>query len=217
MKEIFDIIKYNMLFNDIGYSDFCSMYTCLDCKVQNYKRRDTVFFIDNPIELVGIVLSGRVRILKEDINGNMTMLAEILPGEMFGETFACAGISHSPVTVIANENSKILFFNFRRIVSVCKSSCSYHSKLLENMLKIIALKNLYLNQKIEILSKKTIRDKLLCFFEFERKGNNTFTINYNREELAAYIGADRSAMCAELSRMQKDGLVMYNKNNFIIL
>ena len=217
MKKIFEIAKNNLLFNDIGYSDFCSMYTCLNCSIKSFEKKEIIFLAGNPIDMVGIVLIGSVQILKEDSAGDTVMLSEIVPGQMFGETFACAGISHSPVMVIANENSEILFVNFKKIVSMCKNSCLYHQKLIENMLKVIALKNLYLNQKIEILSKKTIRDKLLCFFEFERKGSKKFTINFSREDLAIYIASDRSAMCAELSRMQKDGVIKYSKNIFEII
>ena len=123
---------------------------------------------------------------------------------MFGEAFACAEISHIPVTVTATADSKVLFLNFKKLVSTCNNSCIFHTKLIENMLKAIALKNLFQSQKIEILSKKTIREKLLCFFDFERNGSIKFTIRYNREDLASFIAADRSAMCAELSRMRSE-------------
>lgn len=216
MKEIFDIAKKNIIFNEISYSDFCHIFKCLDCKVYNFEKKQILFLAGNRIDIVGIVISGSVNIIKEDSDGVVTLLTEILQGEMFGETFACAGISHSPVTVISNSNSKVLFFNFKKIVSSCKNNCIFHTRLIENMLKIIAMKNLFLNQKIEIISKRTIREKLLCFFDFERKGNKKFIINYNREELSAFIGSDRSAVCAELSRMQKAGLIKYNKNNFEI-
>ncbi|MEG0942227.1 MAG: Crp/Fnr family transcriptional regulator [Angelakisella sp.] len=217
MKEIFDIIKGNMLFENIGYTDFSSLYSCLSCRVQKFEKKEAIVLAGDAIDFVGIVLEGSVQIIKETMDGDTMMIAEILAGEMFGETFACASISHSPVTVVASEKSSILFFDFRKIISVCKSSCVFHNRLIENMLKIVARKNLFLNQKIEILSKKNIREKLLCFFEYERKGSPKFTVAYNREELAAYIAADRSAMCAELSRMQRDGLIKYHKNFFELL
>ena len=217
MKELFDIVKSNTLFEDMAYSDFSRLYSCLDGMVKSFDNKDVIVLAGDPIPFIGLVIEGSVQILKEDSQGDTMMLAEILPSEIFGETFACALISHSPVTVIASEKSRVLFLNFRKIISVCKNSCVFHQKLIENMMKTLARKNLFLNQKIEILSKKTTREKLLCFFDYARKGSSRFTIDYNREELADYIAADRSAMCAELSRMQRDGIIKYHKNEFELM
>jgi CRP-like cAMP-binding protein len=158
-----------------------------------------------------------VQIVKYDDDGKVNILAQFGASKLFGETFACAGIDHSPVTVIAAEKTEILFMNYRKIITTCRASCSFHAKLIENMLNLIATKNLVLNQKIDILSKRKIRDKLMYFFDLRRGAAKKFTIPFDREELAQYIGADRSALSNELSKMKKEGIIKFDKNTFEIL
>jgi CRP-like cAMP-binding protein len=193
------------------------MFDCLSARKKFYQKGEIILLSGNTVNFVGLVLSGSVQIIKDDDDGRVNIIAELGASELFGETFACAGIDHSPVTVIAAENSEILLMNYRKIITTCKSSCSFHAKLIENMLNLIARKNLMLNQKIEVLSHRSTREKLLCFFNLHRGAAKRFTIPFNREELAQYICVDRSAMSAELSRMRDEGLIKFDKNDFEML
>jgi CRP-like cAMP-binding protein len=129
----------------------------------------------------------------------------------------CAGIDRSPVTVQAAEDVEILFIDYKKIITTCPSACPFHARLIENMLKLVAKKNLMLNQKLEILSKRTTREKLLCFFDTQRGSSQRFTIPFNREELARYLCVDRSAMSNELCKMRDDGIIRFRKNVFDVL
>ena len=217
MKNIFETVKDNPLFRVIEYSDFEKMLNCIEAKTQNYKKDDIILLSGDSVNFIGLILSGGVRVIKEDINGNIMILTELAVSETFGEVFACAGINYSPVTVQASEESEILFINYRKIITACSAACGFHSRLIENMLKLIARKNLMLNQKIEILSKRTTREKLLAFFDAHRGMEKNFIIPYNREELAQYLCVDRSAMSAELCKMRDEGLLRFNKNVFELL
>jgi len=217
MRKFFDVMQNNPLFNGIDYSDFEKMFYCIEARTQNYKKDDIILLSGDTVNFVGLILSGGVKIIKEDINGNITIITEFAVSEIFGEVLACADIEHSPVTVQASEDSEILFINYRKIITICSSACGFHSRLIENMLKLIARKNLILNQKIEILSKRTTREKLLTFFDTHRGTAKKFTIPYNREELAHYLCVDRSAMSNELCKMRDEGLLRFNKNVFEIL
>ena len=217
MKKIFDAVKSNPLFAGIAYSDFENMLTCLSAKTKCCKKNDVVLLSGDAVDFVGLVLAGGVQIIKEDANGRIAILTELGISDIFGEVFACAGIAHSPVTVLAAEDSEILLIDYRKIISSCASSCPFHTKLIENMLKLIALKSLMMNQKIEILSKRTTKEKLLAFFDMQRGMAKKFTIPYNREELAQYLCVDRSAMSNELCKMRDDGLIEFKKNTFEIL
>ncbi len=217
MKKIFDIIKYNPLFSDIKLSDFEKMFDCIEARITQYKKDSIILLSGDAVSFVGLILSGRVKIIKEDMNGYSTILTELSTSELFGEVFACAGIDHSPVTVQASEDCQVLFINYKKVISTCSSFCSFHSKLIENMLQIIAKKNLMLNQKIEILSKRTTREKLLLFFDTQRGIAKKFTIPYNREEMANYLCVDRSAMSNELCKMRNEGLIRFNRNEFEII
>ncbi len=217
MKNIFNTIKNNPMFSGIGYSEFETMFNCLEAHTSNYKKDDIILLTDDVVRFVGLIVSGSAKIIKEDINGNRNIIAELKRSELFAEVFACAGIDRSPVTVEAAEDSQVLFINFKKIIGTCSSACDFHLKLIENMLKLISRKNLKLNQKIEILSMRTTREKLQLFFDIQRRTARKFTIPYNREELANYLCVDRSAMSNELSKMRKEGLIKFKKNEFEIL
>ncbi len=217
MKKIFDTIQSNPLFMGIGFSDFEKMFGCLSAKTVSYKKNAIILLAGDTVNFVGLVLAGSVKVFKEDADGRTALLTDLGVSEIFGEVFACAGIDHSPVTVQAAEDCEILRMNYKKIITSCPGACPFHAKLIENMLRLIAKKNLLLNQKIEILSKRTTREKLLCFFDMHRGGAKKFTIPYNRDELANYLCVDRSAMSSELGKMQKEGLIRFVRNHFEIL
>ena len=217
MKKIFEMIRDNPLFAGIASSDFEGMLGCLSAQRQQYAAGDVILFSGDPVSFVGILLSGSAKIIKEDQQGNNTILAEVDAPGLFGEVFVCAGVSHSPVTVLAATGCDLLRIDYRRIITTCSAACPFHARLIENMLRLIANKSLLLNQKIEILSKRTTREKLLAFFDLHRGTARTFTIPYNREELAQYLCVDRSAMSSELGRMQREGLIRFEKNTFELL
>ena len=217
MRKIFDAVKHNPLWSGIGYSDFESMLSCMDAKSKKYDKGDIVLLSGDPVNQIGLIISGGVRVINEDFDGNTSILTVLGESDLFGEVFACAGIDHSPVTVEASEQSEILFFDYRRIINSCSSACVFHSRLIENMVKLLAIKSLALNQKINILSKRTTREKLLSFLNSYRGGAKKFTIPYNREEMARYLCVDRSAMSSELSKMRDEGLISFDRNVFEIL
>ena len=217
MKKIFESVKSNLLFQGIAYSDFERMLTCLSARTRCFKKDDVILLSGDTVDFVGLVLTGSVKIIKEEMDGKATILTELIVSEVFCEVFACAGIDHSPVTVQASEETEILFIDYRKIISSCAAACPFHTRLIENMLKLVAVKNLTLNQKIAILSKRTTREKLSAFFDTQRGMAKKFTIPYNREELANYLCVDRSAMSSELCKMRDEGLIMFNRNYFEIL
>ena len=217
MKKIFETIKSNPLFQGIAFNDFERMLSCLSAKTANYKKDAIILLSGNTINFVGLILSGSVKIIKEDIDGHITLLDGLTVPEIFGEAFACAGIKQSPVTVQATDDVEILFIDYQKIITSCTATCPFHTKLIENMLRLIARKNLILSQKIEILSKRTTREKLLYFFDTQRGAAKKFTIPFNREELAHYLCVDRSAMSNELCKMRDEGLIKFKKNTFEII
>ena len=216
MKKIFETAKHSPLWSGIGYSDFESIVRCMKAETRNYCKGEVVLLSGDIMNHIGLIISGGVKVVKEDMDGNVSILTKLAAPEIFGEIFTCAGIDHSPVTIQASESCEILFINYRRVITSCSSACGFHSRMIENMLKLIAQKNLMLNQKIGILSERTTRKKLLAFFNTQRGGAKKFTIPYNREELARYLNVDRSAMSNELCKMRDEGLIKFHKKNFEI-
>ncbi len=217
MEKYFNLIHQNDLFEGILRKDFETMFFCLSPIKKSYTKNEYILHMGDSIETVGILLSGELKIIKTDIHGNENIVNKIFTGDMFLEVFACADVFSSPVAVISETKSEVLFLNYRKIITSCSSSCVFHQKLISNMLKIIAKKSLFLNEKFDIISKKTLRNKIITYLDYERKGKEKLKINLNREELANFLLADRSALSAELSKMQKENLIKYNKNEFEIL
>ena len=217
MDKTFETVKDNPLFEGIAFSDFEQMLSCLSAKTSFYKKNEIILLSGDSVNFVGLILAGSVKIIKENVNGNTSFLTEHSVSELFGEVFACAGVYQSPVTIQAAEDTEILFINYKKIITSCSAACPFHAKLIENMLTVIAEKCLKLNQKIEILSNRTTREKLLCFFDVQRGPATKFTIPFNRAELAHYLCVDRSAMSNELCKMRNEGLINFHKNEFEIL
>ena len=214
MKKYFKTINNSSLFLGISTDDYEKLLHCLSARLAGYAKGDVILMSGDAIYNVGLVLDGRVTIVKEDIDGNSTILTEMSASDIFGEVFVCADVPHSPVTILASEDTQILYVDYKKIISTCRSACPFHIKLIENMLKIIADKTLMLNQKIEILSKRSIRKKLICFFDYQRGTADKFTIPYNREEMANYLCIDRSALSFELCKMRDENLIKFNRNSF---
>ncbi|MFZ2538525.1 MAG: Crp/Fnr family transcriptional regulator [Oscillospiraceae bacterium] len=219
LKKHLDVLKSVSLFDRINGNELESILKCLHSEVKTYKKDRMVFMAGDKISSIGIVLSGQVQVIKEDIMGNRAILTELCSGEIFGETFVCAGILTIPVTVLAVGDCEIMFIDYKQIITTCSSACIFHTDLIENMLKLIASKSMFLNQKIDILSKRSTREKLLSYFliQMEKSKSKHFTIPFSREELADFLCVDRSALSRELSKMRDEGLLKYNKNVFELL
>ena len=121
LKKYFNLLKSTVLFKDINDTELGELLKCLNAKTKEFKKNEIIFFADSEITSVGIILSGTVQILKEDISGNRTIVAELSKGELFGETFACAGIKKSPISVMTVVDCEILFVDYKRIITNCTS------------------------------------------------------------------------------------------------
>lgn len=207
------------LFDRIDASDMEGMLGCIGYHVKTYQKGEIIAFEEENINHVGVVLEGAVDMLKEDIWGNRTMLVRTHPQDIFGETFACGEDSLSVVTFAAAENCRVLFLSFCRVMHTCTHACQFHQTLIENMVRLIARKNRELMRKVEVVSKKTLREKILAYLSIQSQaqGSRKLEIPLGRVEWAEYLNADRSALTRELAKMKEEGLIDYHKNSFEIL
>lgn len=212
------IPENSVLFNNISPNQVHTLLSCLDTKEKKYAKGEIIIREGDVVDTIGFVFAGSVQVFRLEYAGNRIIQAIFGPGSVFAETFVCAGVK-SPVTVAAAEDSRVLFIPFYRMLKSCGESCTFHTQLIHNMIELLAKKNLLLNAKIELSSKRTIRDKLLLFLSEEQKKVNTkkFSIPFNRYELADFLCVDRSALSRELSRMKKEGLISFEKNEFELL
>ena len=207
------------LFSGIRMEDMGAMLHCTGYHISSYRKGQIIVLENEEIRHVGVVMSGSVDMVKTDLWGNKTTLIRAWKNDLFGESFACGDDTQSVVTFTACEDTEILFIPFHRIMHTCTMACEFHSKLIENMVRIIANKNRDLIRKVEIISKKNLREKILAYLSVQAQlqQKRYFEIPLGRIELAEYLCADRSALTRELANMQKDGLIDYDKNMFRIL
>ena len=212
------ILKKTKLFEYMTEQEIESALKCFGKKTVKFKRGDIIIDSAEPVKNIALLLNGSVQILREDIEGNRAIIAQCYPSEVFAEALACAQVQKSPVTATAAADCEILFIPFNKIMKFCPDSCRLHSQIISNMLKILAQKNILLNAKIEHLSKRTIREKLLSYLSGQSKkaGNKKFVIPFDRSELADFLFIDRSAMSRELCKMRDDGIIEFDKNRFIL-
>lgn len=218
MKNYHELLKSVAIFENIEESRYDSLLGCLGARTEEYNKNDIIFLAESPVSSVGIILSGSAQIVKEDVMGNRTIMSELSEGDIFGEAFACANLDKIPVTVLTTTGCNVLFIQFSRIVTTCSSACGFHSTLIKNMLQLIARKNILLNNRMDILSQRTTREKLIAYFSMlmKRHGRNKFKIPFSRDELADFLCVNRSALSRELSSMRDENILVYNKNEFEI-
>lgn len=207
------------IFSGIKDEDKKALFACLQAVKKTYKKGEIIFDIDDEITSVAYIKSGVVELSKDDYSGSKLIISNLGKGETFAEAIVCSGAGKSSVCATAKEDTEILALNLTKILSVCTNACQFHQRLIANIIKIIALKNLMLGSRIELLSKKTLEERILQLLH-EQKSNaksEFIKIPYSREQMAAYIAADRSALSRQLSKMKQKGIIDYHKNTFRLL
>lgn len=219
MESYYTVLKKCSLFRRMSETETEQLIRCLDAQTRSYRAEEYIFLTGDEINTVGIVLSGMVEIMKENLAGDKHILAFLGPADMFGEGIVCTVRRISPVTVRVKEDARILFIPYERIIKSCGSSCEFHISLIQNMMVVLGEKNVNLNRKLELLTLKGMREKLALFLlnESGERGSSMFQILLNRSELADYLNVSRTSMCRELGRMKEEGLIDFYGSSFKIV
>ena len=218
MKKYLSVLRACPLFYDIEDENLIPMLSCFGAAVKSYRKHETVFAEGDAVKSIGIVLSGEVQLERVDYDGNRSIVTTVYETHIFGESFACVGIEAIPVNIVATEESEIMLVDVRKITTPCCNACNFHSKIIFNLLKITAAKNLVYHQKLEITSMRSTREKLMTYLRLEAKKNhsNSFQIPYDRQELADYLEVDRSGLSAEIGKLRREGVLRSEKNRFTL-
>ena len=219
MKKYKKILQKCPLFRDIREEDLFRMLECLRARVTSFDKKYTILAEGNPAKYIGVVLSGSVQMIRVDWYGNRSILAESGEGEVFGEAFACSETEELPVTVVACEPCDILLIDSRHILHTCEKHCTFHQQLIFNLMKDLAAKTLQFHQKLEVVSGRTTRERLMTYLTMQAKkaGSRSFTIPFDRQELADFLEVDRSGLSAEIGRLRREGVLESEKNRFVLL
>ena len=206
------------LFSGISEAELDAMLSCLNAEKKSFPKDAFVLRAGDTAESIGLVLSGSVLVIQEDIWGNRNILSKAGPGQTFAAAFACAPGSLLNVSVIAEAPVTALFLNVKRILTICPSACAHHSRIIRNLLSDLAGKNLLLNEKLTHIAQRTTRAKLMSYLsaEAQRRGAVEFDIPFSRQQLADFLAVERSGLSLELGKMKKEGLLDYHKEHFVL-
>ncbi len=209
-------MEVKSIFEGIENTDVLKMLKCFEARKMLFKKDRTIISNIINVKTVGIILSGTANIIRYDYNGNRSIIEKLEKNSVFGEVFSRVG---SDISVIATSDCEVLFIDYEHIIKRCKKGCSYHSTLTDNVLKLLSQKIVDLNERLEILSKRTIRDKLLSYFEFlaSESPRRSFYLPFTYTDLADYLSVDRSAMMREIKNLKEEGFIKTNGKHITLI
>ena len=204
------------IFQNINQEDINKMLKCFEAKKRTFKKDSIIMNYIGNTSTIGIITKGTAELIRNDYNGKRTIIETLTENDIFGEVFS--SYNTDELSIKANEETEILFIDYYHITKRCKKACQYHSKLVENTLNILSEKIVNTNERIEILAKRTIREKLLAYFDImsKKRLSKTFTIPLTYTDLADYLGIDRSAMQRELKNLKEDNLIKTNNKKITL-
>lgn len=216
MKDFVPVLKKTKLFSGVGDEEISTMLSCLGASLFTYKKGEFVLRQGEHLSNILVLVEGSLHIQRDDYWGNRSILGHIGIGEIFGEAYAAPDSGTLLNDVIAVEDSAVYFFDVKRVISTCSSACRFHTMVVQNLFFAISEKNRGLVQKLDYMSRRTTREKLLSYLSEEAKKQNSasITLPFNRQQLADYLSVDRSAMSNELCKMRDEGLLEFEKNRF---
>ncbi|HAL74352.1 MAG TPA: transcriptional regulator [Clostridiales bacterium] len=217
-KPYANVLKMCPLFAGLEEHDILSLLSCLRPVMRDFQKGDLLCQAGGPQETFGIVLSGEVQVQKYDFAGNRLIIGSFGPGELFGEVSAYAGLGLWPNTVAASAAGKVIFIPFALLSQTCCRACDFHQTMIRNMLGIVAHKAMIINNRLNFIKLRSMREKLAAFLyeQFKQSGTKTFLVAMNREELADYLNVSRPSMSRELGRMKDEGLIDFYRSSFTI-
>lgn len=207
------------LFKGIRENEASHLLDCLDASEANFQKGDVIFRAGTAITRIGLILSGSVNMVVPMYWGSSRIFGHMEAGEIFGENYAAVPGKELLGDLVAAQETRVLFLDLKKVYATCRQCCPYHHQLIENLLMISAGKNLMLSERMLHTSSRTIRDRLLSYLSAQARqhGSAHFTIPFDRQQLADYLGVERSALSAELGKMKKEGLLSFRKNDFTLL
>lgn len=215
-KKTLKMIQNCILFKDLEADEISLALNFFDADIRNYRKGEFIQTVLRPFERFGLVLSGEVRVYMDDIDGDSMIMANVSPGDTFGESL-CLLNADSPVYVEAVTDASILSMSARKLHSPENYDKTQHMYMLR-FSSMLATRALSMNDRIQVLSNISLREKIITFLsQFRSKYSSyEFTIPFDRASMAIYLGTDRASLSRELSKMKSEGIIDFSKNKFII-
>lgn len=219
MQKYLPILRSCPFFNGMRDDEILSILHCVQASTVTRLRGAYILRAGDTTEVMGLVLSGSVLILQEDLWGHRNILSKCTAGDFFGEPYAATSGTVLNVNAVAEDDCELLFLNVKRLLMSCPTACGHHQKLIRNLVSVLANRLLVFNDKITHVSKRSTREKLLSYLSTEsvRQASLSFDIPFDRQQLADYLCVDRAAMSVELSKLQKEGILKTKRRHFELI
>lgn len=217
MNKYLSMLKGTKLFAGVDETEIETMLGCLNASLKKYDEGEFVYRQGDHVDRISVLAEGRLHVQSDDYWGNRSIITAVSPGEMFGQAYLAGKAIMNDV--IAVEPSTVITFDANRVLTTCSSACRFHTLVVRNLFHALSENNLRLVTKLGHVSKRTTREKLMDYLSVMAKqaGSPTFTIPFDRQQLADFLSVERSAMSAELGKMQKEGLLKTNRSRFTLL
>ena len=197
------------LFQGVDERSCQNMLACFGAYEKRFAAGQTILVCGERQDMIGVLLSGSAELLRLHVDGNRTVLETLDEGSVFGEELAFTGLCDGSAAIECCEDCRVLFMRYDQITKRCENACDCHSQVVTNLFQLLSKKSLHLSRRVEVLSCRSIREKLLCFFrqQADAHGSATFPLPFSLSVLADYISADRSAMMRELKKLREEGVI----------
>ena len=219
LEKYYNQIKNSSVFYGMNDEELKGLLECFNARLKKYEKNDLIIRQGDLISNIYLILDGEVNIEKDSFWGRRIIISRLEKNDNIALSFVGSKSVESSIDATAVKDTLVLILGYEKCTCMCQNACTRHKVLINNLFQILSKENLELIQKIENISQKTIRDKILTFLsnEAQKKHSNTFDIQFNRQDLADYLNIDRSAMSFELSKLQKEGILKFNKNHFELM
>lgn len=218
MDDYLRRVKKSPLFYGMSEDELYTLLKCSAAEQAVYEEGEYIFRMGESLDRMMILLSGSAVVFQETFWGQREELYEIKEGEAFGEAYACARTAVLPMSVAAQGECQVVLLNYQRMITFCSLACDFHTRMIHNLLRMVSERSVRMEDKLEHVSRKSTREKLLSYLSREAmvQGSRSFDIPHNRQELAQYLGVDRSAMSSELGKLKREGILDFQKNHFTL-
>ena len=213
-------LEKSPLFQGIQYEEYLRMLTCFQAVQKSFRADDLIYdFSNSGNNAVGIIERGNAALIRIDEEGVSTVMEDLGAGGVFGRTLAFAGSGYDSLEVVCRTPCDVLFIDYPHILKRCENACLHHSLLVQNMLRLMSGKAQGLSERVDVLSRRSIREKLLCYFRqlAEKEDGQNFQLPFSLSTLADYIATDRSAMMRELKKLKEEELIVSDGRKFTLL
>lgn len=218
-KEVLNLLLNIPLFDHIAREDVTGLLDCLQPRMREYQKDEFIALVGDEVEGIGIILEGRIEVLKENLLGQAVVVARFGRGQIFAEVAAFSKDAIWPSSVRVIEDAKVMTIATDHFTGHCAQGCSYHQQLMFNMLHILADKALVLNRKVDFLSVKTIRGKIaaMIYEAVLAQQSRIVILPYSRETMAKMLNVARPSLSRTLVQMKEEGILDFRRSEFIVL